>query len=205
VSSRGRRWFLPETPDVLGMLCAQADVTAEGTTAFAEWGGGEEARGQDVRDAEHRADACKRELTAALREAFTTPLQPEDIFELSRNLDEVINGAKDTVRGAEALAMAPNAELAEMCGLVAEGVDNLRTAFYAFGNDAAAADVAAAAAIKTQRRLQRVYRAAMSDLAHTDDRVEIVGRLELYRLLTRISDSILLVADRVGYANVKEA
>jgi hypothetical protein len=205
VSRKGHRWFLPETPDVLGMMRAQVDVTAEGVTAFAQWAGGDEAKGQDVRDYEHRADECKSELIAAVREAFTTPLQPEDIFELSRGLDEVMNGAKDTVRESEALRMAPNRELAEMCGYVAEGVADLRTAFYAFGHDAAAADAAAAAAVKTQRRLERVYRAGMSDLAQADDLREIVGRQELYRRLIRIADAILLVADRVGYANVKEA
>ncbi len=208
-----RRWFLPESPDVLGMLRAQVDVTADGTTAFAQWGAGDGACGQAVRDAEHAADERKGDLIAALREAFTTPLQPEDVFELSRGLDEVMNGAKDTVREAEALAMAPNAEMAEMCSLVAEGVQNLRTAFYAFGTNPAAADQAAAAAVKTQRRLERVYRAGMSDLARTEmpdiaqaqDLREIVGRMELYRRLMRISDEILQVADRVGYANVKEA
>ena len=62
--------------------------------------GGVDVEGYEVprRDAEHEADTRKAELIATLREAFTTPLQPEDIFELSRGLDEVMNGAKDTVR-----------------------------------------------------------------------------------------------------------
>jgi uncharacterized protein len=204
-AKRKRRWFLPETPDVLGMLRAQAEVTMQGLALFARWAHGEEGLSHEVRDAEHRADISKAELIAALREAFTTPLQPEDIFELSRGLDEVMNGAKDTVRESEALAMPPNAELAAMADLIAAGASDLRDAFAGFGHDPAAADVAAAAATKTQRRLERVYRTAMSDLAGSENMREVVGRGELYRRLMRMSDEILLVADRVGYANVKEA
>jgi ABC-2 type transport system ATP-binding protein len=36
------RWFLPETPDVLGLLRAQLAVTIEGVEAFAAWAGGEQ-------------------------------------------------------------------------------------------------------------------------------------------------------------------
>ena len=52
--SRGR-WFLPETPDVLGLLRAQLAVTIEGVDAFAAWAGGDPAAADVVRDAEHRA------------------------------------------------------------------------------------------------------------------------------------------------------
>jgi hypothetical protein len=32
-----KRWFLPETPDVLGMLRRQMAVTIDGVDAFARW------------------------------------------------------------------------------------------------------------------------------------------------------------------------
>ncbi len=204
-AKRKRRWFLPDAPDVLGMLGVQAEATVTGLEAFARWAHGQADLSQAVRDAEHEADTRKAELIATLREAFTTPLQPEDIFELSRGLDEVMNGAKDTVRESDALAMAPNDDMASMADLIAEGAAHLRTAFAAFGHDTAGADAAAAAATKSQRRLERVYRSAMSELAGSDDLREVVGRGELYRRMIRMSDEILLVADRVGYANVKEA
>jgi uncharacterized protein Yka (UPF0111/DUF47 family) len=47
---------------------------------------------------EHRADDCKRDLRNALTTAFTTPLEPEDVFELSRGLDRLLNNAKNAVR-----------------------------------------------------------------------------------------------------------
>ena len=36
-----QRWFLPETPDVLGLLRGQLAVTIEGLDAFAAWAGGD--------------------------------------------------------------------------------------------------------------------------------------------------------------------
>ena len=47
-----RGWFLPETPDVLGLLRDQVAVTIEGVDAFAAWAGGDTTAAQLVRDAE---------------------------------------------------------------------------------------------------------------------------------------------------------
>ncbi len=199
-----RRWFLPENGDVLGLLTEQIAVTSAGMDAFARWGAGDVAESDTVRTAEHDADERKRALIAAVRESFTTPLDPEDLFELSRGLDEVINGAKNTVREADALTILPDATMGTMCAQIAEGVQHLRGAFGALGRDPDAANVEAAAAIKAQRNLERTYRAAMSELIGREDLRDVLGRQELYRRLTRISDAIVAVADRVMYATVKE-
>ena len=89
-------WFLPETPDVLGMLRAQADATVEGLQALVAWAasGGDDAAADDVREAEHTADDRKRELRKALTEAFTTPLDAEDLYTMSERLDAVMNGPR---------------------------------------------------------------------------------------------------------------
>lgn len=203
---RGKaRWFLPENGDVLGMLAAQVEVTTRGMDAFAGWGGGDIALGDVVRAAEHEADERKRDLLTLVRDSFTTPLDPEDLFELSRGLDEVINGAKNTVREAEALSMTPNGPMGEMCDLLAEGVHHLGAAFTALGGDFTTADTEALAAIKAQRNLERIYRRAMSKLIAKDDLREVAGRQELYRRMVRISENVVLVADRVMYATVKES
>lgn len=199
------RWFLPENGDVLGMLGAQVEVTIRGMDAFARWGAGDAEAGETVRAAEHEADDRKRSLLVLVRDSFTTPLDPEDLFELSRGLDEVINGAKNAVREAEALAMSPNAEMGEMCDLLALGVRHLGTALAALGDDPEQASAEAAVAIKTQRNLERAYRRAMAQLVEQDDMREVIGRQELYRRLDRMADNILAVADRIIYALVKES
>ncbi|MFZ0322608.1 MAG: DUF47 family protein [Actinomycetes bacterium] len=199
------RWFLPDSPDLLEMLNEQTEITSEGMTAFRRWAAGEAACGDDVREAEHTADDAKAKLIDSVREAFTTPLEPEDLFELSRGLDEVINGAKNTVREAEVMQIEPDQAMADMAVLLSEGVNHLRLAFQGLPKNHGEAAAEAAAAIKAQRRLERVYRQAMSTLIDGDDLRRVVGYQELYRRMTRISEQLVGVADRIGYSVVKES
>lgn len=201
---RPRRWFLPETPDVLGMLRQQTAVTIDGMQALVDWARGEAAAADRLREHEHRADACKRELRHALTVAFTTPLEPEDLFELSKGLDDVLNSAKDAAREAEVMSAAPDGAMAEMAEYLSEGVAHLADAFTALAAERETeATEAADAAVKSQRRLERVYRSAMSALIELDDLRELAARRELYRRMSRTSDQLVTVAERVWYAVLK--
>jgi uncharacterized protein Yka (UPF0111/DUF47 family) len=151
------------------------------------------------------ADQRKAQLRDALTEAFTTPLEPEDLFELSQGLDGIINRAKNTVREAELMGARPDAPMEEMTGELAEGVKNLAAAFAALGHkgDESVATAAADRAIKNQRHLEHTYRAAMSSLGEMEDVRTLTAKRELYRRLVRTSDHLALVAERVWYAVLK--
>jgi uncharacterized protein Yka (UPF0111/DUF47 family) len=206
VNDKRTRWFLPQTPDVVGMLRRQAEITALGMDAFADWAGGAVDRADEIRRAEHECDEVRRGLVDAVSEAFTTPLQPEDLFQLSRDLDKVMNGAKNTVREAEAMQCPPDQATAEMAVQLAEGVQHLRAAFTALGGDAdGSATAAADAAVKSQRNLERTYRQAAGDLLSITDLSVVTARREFYRRIVEISDDIVAVADRIWYAQVKES
>ena len=164
---KGRRWFLPETPDVIGMLQSQAGITVRGMKAFAAWAAGDDSRADDVRAAEHECDEARRKLVDTVREAFTTPIPPEDLFQLSRDLDRVINGAKDAVRESEAMSFPPDQAIADMAALLVAGVTHLQVAFTFLerrnGKSVGSATEAADAAVGSQRDLERVYRRATGD------------------------------------------
>jgi uncharacterized protein Yka (UPF0111/DUF47 family) len=204
-----RNWFLPERPDVLGMLRRQAAVTCEGMAALVDWANAEPDAAQRVRDLEHQADDVKRELRLALTNAFITPIDSEDIYVMSERLDAVLNGAKDTVRESEVMGVPPDEAVAAMATLLAEGVGHLAAAFERLdpdrrGKGGTSATEAADAAVKSQRKLERVYREAASALLQVDDLREVMGRRELYRRFSRISEILIQAADRVWYATVKE-
>ncbi|MEZ5101386.1 MAG: DUF47 family protein [Thermoleophilia bacterium] len=199
------RWFLPEAPDVLGMLRAQVRITVEGLDAFAAWAHGDASQQQVVRDAEHAADAQVRELRRALVTAFATPLEPLDLFELSLRIDTVLNGAKDAVREAEVMGFEPDEAVASMADLLAEGMRHVERAIAALPARTDAATEAADAAVKSMRRVERVYRSAMSALLELDDLREVMARRELYRRVARLAETEVEVGERVWYAVVREA
>lgn len=203
-----RSWFFPETLDVIGMLRAQAAVTIEGLEAVVAWARGDPTAAEVVREREHAADDRKRDLRKALTESFLTPLDAEDLYMMSKHLDDVINGAKDAVRESEVMALAPDEHVLGMTGCLLEGVRHLDEAFGLLypddGPSAGAATDAADAAVKAERQLERVYRSAMSALLEVDDLREVMARRELYRRFSRVGDSVIEVAERVWYATVKE-
>ena len=199
-----RHWLVPDDRDLLEMLRRQTDITIEGMHALVNWAHGAERAADTVRDCEHRADEAKRSLWKALQESFAPPLDAEDLFTLSADLDEVLNGAKDLVREMEVMDMAPDEPIREMTCLLADALRHLVEACRHLGTDE---DVTndADAAVKCQRGIEHVYRRAMSALLDLSDLREVVGRREAYRRLARIGDSVRVVADRVWYAEVKEA
>ena len=202
---KARRWFLPETPDVLGLLRSQVAVTIEGLEAFGAWAAGDGSAADAVRDAEHRGDLAKRDLLIALRTAFVTPIEPEDVFALSRGIDRLLNYARDLINESEAMACPPDARIAEMATLVGAALRQIDRAIAGLGSDEDQATEAADAAIAQARRLERVYYEGMAALLEVGDRNERIARRELYRSCSRLGETVVDVAERVVYAVMKQS
>ena len=200
-----KRWFLPETPDVLGMLRRQMAVTIDGVDAFARWAGGDAAAVQAVRDAERQGDVAKRDLLGALREAFVTPIEPEDLFALSRGIDRILDYVANLVKESEAMASPPDEAIATMAGLLGDALRHLDQALSKLGTDGDQATASVDAAIAAQRELETAYYAGMVGLLSVEDRTERITRRERYRRSSLIGEAVVDVAERVVYAVVKQS
>jgi uncharacterized protein len=200
-----RRWFLPEIPNVLALLRAQVAVTIEGLDAFTRWADGDLPAGEVVRDAEQRGDTAKRTLLNALRAAFVTPLEPEDVFALSRGVDWILDYARDLISESEAMDCAPDAVITERARLLGEAVRHIDHALVHLDRDADAATEAADAAVKVERELERTYYTGMAALLEVENRSERIARRALYRRCARIGEMVIDVSERIVYAVVKES
>jgi uncharacterized protein Yka (UPF0111/DUF47 family) len=200
-----RRWFLPETPDVLGLLRRQLEVTIESVDALAAWAKGEAGAAQAVRDAGPAGDSAKRELLSALRAAFVTPLEPEDVFALSRGVDRIQRYTRDLLNESEAMDCQPDVGIEEMAKLLGHALRKVDEAIASLGSDGDEATVLAEAAIKTERQLEHAYYNGMAALLEVEDRHERIARRELYRRCSRIGETVVEVAERVVYAVVKQS
>ena len=200
---RPRRWFLPETPDVLGLLRHQLEVTIESVDAFAAWANGDAGAAEAVRAAGPAGDTAKRELLSALRAAFVTPLEPEDVFALSRGVDRIQRYTRDLLNESEAMDCQPDAGIAEMAKLLARSLRHIDDAISSLGSDADEAPASADAAIAVERQLEHVNYEGMAALLQVGDRHERIARRELYRSCSRLGETVVDVAERVVYAVMK--
>jgi uncharacterized protein len=199
-----KRWFLPYTPDLLGMMLEQCQITCHGMNAFVQWSAGDGEQSEAVRRYEHDADDARRKVMQELRVAFSPPFDAEDIYELSERLDEVLNGAKNAVRESEIVDIPPDDAMAEMAAHLQAGVQHLYNALAALREEPDTATDEADAAIKCERDLEHCYRRAMSELLAEDDHKLLAGKRELYRRYARIGESLVRVGHRVWYTVVKE-
>ena len=201
-----QHWFLPEVPDVLALLRVQVQLTVEGMDAFAAWaaGGGDAEASEAVHRFEHEADEAKKALRTSLRAAFVTPLEPEDIFALSRGTDWILNHAKDAIGESEVMGCAPDAATAAMAAHLAESVRHINEGVALLAGGSGDAAVPADAAVKAERHIEKTYRAAMGALLEVDDLRAVMGRQELYRRCSRMGEAAVDVAERLMYAVLKQ-
>ncbi|MEF8710743.1 MAG: DUF47 family protein, partial [Candidatus Accumulibacter propinquus] len=63
---------------------------------------------QKVRDDEHEADRIKAVNLSVLSDAFSTPVDREDLFRAITTLDDIVNYCKSTVVEMDMLGLQPD-------------------------------------------------------------------------------------------------
>lgn len=203
-----KNWFSrligPEN-DFYSMLTEQAKITYEGMLALETWiNEGALERCQTVRDFEHKADNHKLRLEKMLVDSLITPIDREDIYDLSHRLDEVINCAKRTVREMEALDVrSEGTVLPKMASILVEGSQCLLVSFSNLAADLNEAASQASLARKADNRLEKIYRKAMQDLFNTDDVKTIMRMAEVYRTMIIAGQRVDVVGEKLSHVIVK--
>jgi uncharacterized protein Yka (UPF0111/DUF47 family) len=200
---KGHRWFLPESPDVIGLLRVQLKTTLAGIDAFGAWARGDAAAVENLRAARPAAEAARRDVLAAVRDAFITPLEPEDLFALASGLGWILDHAVDLVSEAEVMASGPDGGIDEMAGKLAQALRHIDAAIGLMASDGEGAIRAADAGIEAERQLEHAYYRGMGALLEVTDMRERITRRELYRRCSRIGELVVEVAERVIYAVMK--
>jgi uncharacterized protein Yka (UPF0111/DUF47 family) len=133
------------------------------------------------------------------------PLEPEDLFALSRGVDRILSSAQEVVAESALLASPPDPELAEMARLLGGAVRHIDDAVAELASDGDAAAAAADAALAQQKALAGAYQRGMAALLQVDERGARIAGRELYRRCMRIGDFVVDVAERIIYAVVKQS
>lgn len=194
----------PKAPDFFKLLteqCLQVSHSVDDLVEFLKTG--DEALGKQIKQDEHEADLIKMRNLHILNEAFSTPIDREDIYRAIADLDRIVTYCKTTVSEMDVLGVTPDTFILEKSKLLKEGVDALVAGFGKLGTDPLSAADDADIARKAQRRVERLYRIALAELFKGDDYINMFKRREIYRHLSNAAHNMAHCANTLHDIIVK--
>lgn len=200
-------WPFPERRDFYKMLSAQAAKVEEGMMALHEFMESADppdpAQGRRVEEIEEEADDLRRNLIENLNRTFVTPMDREDIFALSRAIDDVCDYAKSTVEEMILFEVKPDSHLKQMAEILSSAAADVSAAVGFLKSDPKAANDHVVRVKKTENRIEHCYRAALAELFKRTDVIVILKLREIYRHLSNAADRCDEAADIIGDILVK--
>jgi len=188
-----RAFFRPRQDSFIRLLIDQSARTTEGLVALEQYmeSPSEEAA-QRVRQAEKDADELRRILIDELNRTFVTPIDREDIFGLSRAIDDVVDYAYSTGDEMEILEVEPNPYLQQMVSLLKDAAGEIHMAMLRLQEHPGVAGEHAVRAKALENRVEHVYREAIADLFRGPEDVHHIVQMlklrEIYRHLSNAAD-----------------
>jgi len=194
----------PKTPNFFKLLteqCQQVSHSVDDLVEFMKTGN--EELGKQIKQDEHEADLIKIRNIHILNEAFSTPIDREDIYRAIADLDRIVTYCKTTVSEMSVLEVTPDHFDLAMAQLLKEGVDALVAGFGKLGVDPLTAADDADTARKAQRRVEKLYRIALAKLFKGDDYINMFKRREIYRHLSNAAHNMAHCANTLHDIVVK--
>jgi len=141
---------------------------------------------------EKEADEARRILIDELNKTFITPFDREDIFSLSRTIDDVLDYAYSTVSEMEILKVEPTNYMQQMASILRDAGYELLMAVDRLENHPGVANNHAQRAKSLENRVEEVYREALADLFSGAEDIQHVIKMlksrEVYRHLSNAAD-----------------
>ena len=171
------------------ILSSQAAKTLEGLDAlwnFAENGTKENAN--LVRDVERQADELRRILIEELDSTFITPIDREDIYALSRAIDDVVDYANTTVDEMEIYDVKGDEHIKDMVNILRKAARELNDAVKILKDYPKISSEHAVKAKSYENQMEKAYHVALAALFKGKDTVYMLKMREIYRHLSNAAD-----------------
>jgi uncharacterized protein len=177
----------------LKLMHDQAALTYSGLEALKTYMDDENAAAAaELIKKEQEADEVRRILIFELNKTFITPFDREDIFALSRAIDDVLDYAFSTLNEMEILKVHPTPYMQRIASLLRDAAQELLEAVIRLEDHPGVANEHVQRAKALENRIEEVYREAIADLFRgAEDTKHIMKMLkyrEVYRHLSNAAD-----------------
>lgn len=188
-----RSLFKKRQDKFITLIHNQASLTLEGMDALKAYlVAPNPTTSEFLRQKEKEADEARRIFIDELNRTFVTPFDREDLFALSRTIDDVLDYAYSTVMEMEILKVEPTPYIQRMASLLRDAASELLLAVERLEDHPNVAGEHAQRAKALENRVEDVYREALADLfSGAEDIKHVMKTLklrEVYRHLSNAAD-----------------
>ncbi len=188
-----RRFFWQRENPFLKLIHEQATLTLEGLDNLVGYMTDQNPEcARRLVAKENEADEARRILICELNKTFVTPFDREDIFTLSRTIDDVLDYAYSTVTEMEILKVKPTPYMLRIAQYLRDAAFELLQAVDRLEKHPAVASDHAARAKQLENSIEQVYREALADLFSGAEDIKHVIKVlkmrEVYRHLSNAAD-----------------
>lgn len=175
------------------MIHQQTSLTLEGMEALQSYMVNQDSDAAELlKIKEKEADEARRILIYELNKTFITPFDREDIFALSRTIDDVIDYAYTTVDEMELFNVEPTPLMRRIASLLRDATFELLLAVDCLEEHTGVSGEHSQRAKALENRVEKVYREALAELFCGAEDIEDVIRMfklrEVYRHLSNAAD-----------------
>ncbi len=204
-----KRFFKPRQSNFLKLLIQQGEHAISAAEALQAYLAKPSAKNvARARQVEKDADEIRRILIDELNQTFVTPIDREDIFALSRAIDDLIDYLYNTVEEMEVLGVEPDDSLVELSSLLLDAANEIHLAMQRLEDHPGVANEHAMRAKALENRVERVYRRNIAELFQGPESVEHVMDMlkhrEVLRHLSNAADQGDQAADIITDIVVKQ-
>ncbi|WP_228645053.1 DUF47 domain-containing protein [Microtetraspora sp. AC03309] len=156
-------------------------------------------------EVEHEGDAERAELVRVLRRVLTTPIDREDLFRLSRSIDDVLDHLRDYVRETDLFGPKDLGFAVEPLQAVIDGLDELEVAVDKIIDDPGSVTRAVLATRKACSRVRQLYQTRLAELFAGPLEMDTLRRRELLSRLDAVGRRLGEAADALADAMLKRS
>lgn len=186
------------------LLINQCDKTLEGIKMLREYCiTHDEKVGIAVVEIEQQGDLQRRILIDEINNTFITPIEREDLFDLSRTIDDILDYARTTVEEIQIYNIEPNDDIKDMVDILVDMTSSLTIAVHQLESHRNISTEEAIKVKKYENKIEELYRKSLARLFENDDIKYILKNREIYRHLSNAADRGDIAANILCHIIVK--
>jgi uncharacterized protein Yka (UPF0111/DUF47 family) len=152
-----------------------------------------------------RSEQIVAQTVAALTDAFVTPFDRQDIYNLAQGIDEMIYYLASAATEAQLFKADTTPQMLNMAEMLTVAANNIKTAVDDIAQSPDSAVQCAKKARDVENKIEDLYRHTLAELFDESDIHCILKQREIYRHLSNSADRAVAIGNLIGKIVVKVA